>query len=189
MFWIGTESPARESLGKGGSVLGDEERFTEFCRSQHPRLVGLLSHYCGNADLAEDLAQEALARVYRDWRKLQRIESLEAWTYRVAINLANTHHRRRAMESRSTARGEAPAPVLQASEATDKVAVRSAVASLPARQKMALLFRYFADLSVEQTAAAMEVPEGTVKSLVSRALKALNVQITDSEMEEAADVR
>lgn len=139
--------------------------------------------------MAEDLAQEALARVYRDWRKVQRVDSLEAWTYRVAINLANTHHRRRGLELRSSARVPIAATVLQATETADKVAVRSAVSSLPARQKMALLFRYFADLSVEQTAAAMQVPEGTVKSLVSRALKALNVQITDGEMEEAADVR
>lgn len=174
---------------KRGFVLGDEERFTEFCRNQQPRLVGLLSHYCGNPDLAEDLAQEALARIYRDWRKLQCVDSLEAWTYRVAINLANTHHRRRGLESRSAASLPATPTVLEAAEATDKVAVRAAVSALPGRQKTALLFRYFADLTVEQTASVMDVPEGTVKSLVSRALKTLNLQVSEIDHEEVADVR
>lgn len=168
--------------------MGEEDGFSEFCRSQHPRLVGLLSHYSGDADIAEDLAQEALARVYRDWRKLQRVDSLEAWTYRVAINLANNHHRRRGLELGMAARARRKPATTEEQDLTDKMAIRNAVAALPPRQKTALLFRYFADLSIEQTAWAMECPEGTVKSLVNRAIKALNHQITEDDIEEAADV-
>ena len=71
------------------------------CEREHARLVGMLGLYCGDGAVAEDLAQEALIRLCRDWRKVRKLEAPERWLYRVAINLAHSHFRRAATERRA----------------------------------------------------------------------------------------
>ena len=67
-----------------------------------------------------------------------------------------------------------PAPTsLTDPDAADRVAVRVAIADLPDRQRAALVLRYFADLSVAETAVALECAPGTVKSLTSKAVDGL----------------
>ena len=68
----------------------EEEAFEAFCRREYPRLVGVLSLYCGDAGVAEELAQEALVRVYESWRRMHTMASPGAWVHRVAINLASS---------------------------------------------------------------------------------------------------
>src|ERR687892_2759366 len=77
-----------------------EELFA-MCQEEHPRLVGLLGLYCGDHDVAEDLAQEALIRLCRDWRRVRKLHAPERWLRRVAINLAHSHYRRKTIERRA----------------------------------------------------------------------------------------
>jgi RNA polymerase sigma factor (sigma-70 family) len=142
-----------------------------FCRREWPRLVGAMSLYTGSRDLAEDLAQETLARVCRDWNKVQRTDQPSAWAHRVAINLARSHWRRTATARRAHRRLD-PASDDQP-DAVNAIAVRDAVASLPPRQRAALVLRYFADFSVRDTATALRCPEGTVKTLTYEAIQTL----------------
>jgi len=81
-----------------------EAEFADFCVAEHSRLVGALSLYCGDRTLAEELAQDALSRACRDWKKVRRLGAPGAWTHRVAINLANSHFRRAAIELRAKRR-------------------------------------------------------------------------------------
>jgi RNA polymerase sigma-70 factor (sigma-E family) len=142
-----------------------------FCRELHPRLVGALALHCGDRDVAHELAQETLARVWERWPSVKDKDSPEAWAFRVGFNLASSRFRRRAAERRANARAamvdDEPADV------TDALAVRAAVAGLPPRQRAAVVLRYFADLSVDQTAAVLGCAPGTVKSLTSQAIASL----------------
>ena len=70
------------------------------CVSEYPRLVGMLGLYCGDADKAEDFAQESLVRLCRDWSRVRRMDAPEAWLRRVALNIAHSHYRRRKVEQR-----------------------------------------------------------------------------------------
>ena len=70
----------------------------DFCREMHPRLVGALALHCGDRDVAEELAQETLARVWERWSSVRSMDSPEAWTFRVAFNLSNSRFRRNAAE-------------------------------------------------------------------------------------------
>jgi RNA polymerase sigma-70 factor (sigma-E family) len=142
-----------------------------FCRELHPRLVGALALHCGDRDVAAELAQETLARVWEKWSTVERHEAPEAWAFRVAFNLAASRYRRRAAERR--AHGRLGAPEVHEPDADDALAVRAAVASLPPRQRAALVLRYFADLSVERTAEVLGCRPGTVKSLTSQAIASL----------------
>jgi RNA polymerase sigma factor (sigma-70 family) len=145
-----------------------------FCRREHGRLVGLLSLYCGDAALAEELSQDALARVCRDWRRVRKMAYPEAWASRVAVNLANSYFRRRAAERRARERlAAAPAASATDPDTALAVSVRRAVASLPPRQRTALLLHYFCDLPFAQVAELMGSPEPTVKSLARRGIERL----------------
>jgi RNA polymerase sigma factor (sigma-70 family) len=181
--WEGHE----DNVGKGDSVpvvkphggpgrllpVGDDRALAEFCRTEWPRLVGSLSLDVGSRDLAEDLAQETLARVCAHWRRVRKADSPSAWAHRVAFNLAKSHGRRQATWARVQ-------PLLAARplgavdlDRASALAVRDAMAGLPAAQRQALILRYFADLSVHDTATAMRCPENTVKTHTRRALDAL----------------
>jgi RNA polymerase sigma-70 factor (sigma-E family) len=165
--------------------MSEPDDVAAFCRREWPRLVGSLSLFTGDGDLAQELAQETLARVCRDWRKVSRLDVPGAWAHRVALNLARSHYRHRAVVRRVDSRLEAPAQTDDPDRAT-AIAVRNAVARLPIRQRTALVLRYFADLSVAETAETMQCPQGTVKTLTREAIRALRTMglVTDAGIEE-----
>jgi RNA polymerase sigma factor (sigma-70 family) len=158
----------------------------DFCRANFRSLVGMLSLWCGDAYLAQELAQETLARVCRDWSRVRRMDHPEAWARRVALNLANSSFRRRATERRALACSEQLRQGIQSDDGVS-VELRALVASLPKRQRTAIVLRYYNDLSYGEIATVMEIPESTAKSLVARSVKRLR----DSEFskEEASDAR
>lgn len=161
-----------------------------FCRREHPRLVGTLSLYCGDAALAEELAQEALYRVCRDWPKVSRMPAPGAWAHRVAINLANSAYRRRRAERRAN---QAHHIVLhrdmEAGDPGGAMALRQAVAALPRRQRAAVVLRHLAGYSVAETAEMLGVSEGAVKQLTHRAIATLRERLPhEDHLKEVPDV-
>jgi RNA polymerase sigma-70 factor (sigma-E family) len=169
--------------GRAGVSL-DDTALASFCREEFPRLVGLLSLYCGDAHLAEELAQEALLRMCERWDSAGQLDSPQAWVTRVALNLARSRFRRRAMRRRVVARMSSWPMVAQDDpNVAAQIAVRQAVADLPERQRTALVLRYYADLSVDAVAAAMGCPNGTVKTLTAQAIASLRragLEFTDA---------
>jgi Sigma-70 region 2 len=75
-----------------------------FCVRVYPRLVGALRLYCGSLELAQELTQDTLVRVCANWEQVANMERPEAWTHRVAINLANSRFRRHAAGRRIASR-------------------------------------------------------------------------------------
>jgi RNA polymerase sigma-70 factor (ECF subfamily) len=155
-------------------VAGDK---AEFCRVLWPRLAASMAYVTGDAGAGEDIAQEALSRALARWGRVSRMVSPEAWTYRVALNLARSRHRRRQAERRALDRLEG-SPDRENGEPSDAIAVREAVARLPERMRAAIVLRYFADLPIDEVATAMDCAPGTVKSLTSQAIERLRAQIT-----------
>jgi RNA polymerase sigma-70 factor (sigma-E family) len=166
----------------------DDGDLRAFCRRIHPRLVGALGLHCGDGRVAEELAQETLARVWERWSTVRSATSPDAWAFRVAFNLANSRFRRRAAEQRAYQRVGVPRDAVDGPDAADSVAVRDAVVALPPRQRAVIVLRYFADLSVEDTASAMRCAPGTVKSLTSKAIDGLRARL-GNDVEGAIDAR
>ena len=162
---------------EGATVRSAVDELHEFCRAAHGPLVGAVGLFCGDLDLAEECAQEALLRVCRDWERVRSMDNPQAWAMTVACNLARSRFRHLSSLRRTLARqsalqsGSASAP--DGGDRADALAVRAAVAALPTRQRFALVLRYFADLSVRETAASMSCSEGTVKALTSQAIAGL----------------
>lgn len=142
-----------------------------FCQREHPRLVGALSLYCGDAALAEELAHEALTRACQRWDHVRAKEAPGAWTHRVALNLAHSWYRRRAAERRALTRHGADRPAGPAS--ADHLAVRSAVARLPHRERRVVVLRYYLGYSPQEVAdLGGQTPEA-VRTLTHRAVTRL----------------
>ena len=165
----------------------EETQVEAYCARVRPWLVGSLSLYCGDADVAEELAQDTLARVWDRWPSVRDMAAPEAWTYRVALNLASSHYRRRAAERRAAARQRAMQVEDAGADTADAIAVREAVARLPKRQRAALVLRYYADLPVSETAALLGCAPGTVKALTHQAIAGLRASVGTFELQEATD--
>lgn len=151
----------------------DWERECErFCVSVHPQLVAALTHHAGDPELGQELAHEALVRVWNNWSHVRTLESPAGWAFRVGANLGNSWFRRRRAERRARQRYG----VEDRTEGPDVaviVAVRDALQALPALQREAVICRYLLGLSVDQTADAMGVTAGSVRGLVYRASRVL----------------
>lgn len=166
-----------------------ERELAEFCHAEHRRLVGSLSLYCRDRLVAEELAQEALVRVISNWDTVRLLDSPSAWAHRVAINLANSYLRRRLAERRAVRRWSARAARAQPHQDPATVlAVRTAVAGLPKRERAVIVLRFLVDLSVREVSELLGCPEGTVKSLTARALASLRATGLN-ELREVTDVR
>jgi RNA polymerase sigma-70 factor (sigma-E family) len=156
-----------------------EVQFREFVAARSAALLRLAYLVSGDTNLAEDLLQTTLTRTYLAWRRLDGIDSLDAYTRRVLLNTATSWWRRRW-------RGERPTPQVPerpVSDQSDQMAERDAMwrllGRLPARQRAVLVLRYYEDLSEADIAAELGLSVGTVKSHASRALAALRSHLGD----------
>ena len=157
-----------------------------FCEAQIPRLVGALTLYCGDRALAEELAQEALARAVQHWSKIGSSDQRDGWVYRVAINLANSRFRRVLAERRANQKVSTRTRTAEGVDPGTALAVRRAVSQLSRRQRAAVTLRYYLDLPVAEVARVMDCPESTVKTLTRRGLERLK-ELLDDDGEDHCD--
>jgi RNA polymerase sigma-70 factor (sigma-E family) len=159
--------------------------FDEFVASGSAGLLRSAYLLTGDRDHAEDLLQVTLVRTARRWEAAR--HSPHAYAHRVLVNLLHDRQRnlsRRVTEQRPEDFDDRLRPVADGVQAlVDRMAIISVVRSLPARQREVVVLRFFADLSVSETAAAIGASEGTVKTHTSRALTALREALTDQAAE------
>ena len=131
-------------------------------RERYTIFRDVLSGIVGSHDLARDVVQEAFARALRERRRFRGEGSLEAWVWKIAVNVALKQRR-----------DLAPAQELAAEPAANArlsdPAVRHAVLALPPRRRLVIFLRYFADLSYREIAEIVGVSEGTVAATLSQA--------------------
>lgn len=142
----------------------------KLCDEIRSRLVGALTLATGDRGVGEELAQEALVRAWMRWSEVGRLDSPEAWTFRVGFNLAGSWRRRRAAERRATRRLGPPAIHHHDTDGAEVQAVRLAVAALPDRQRAVVVARFYLGYDVAGTADLLGCAQGTVKAATSHAL-------------------
>ena len=158
--------------------------FDRFVLDRSTALLRLAVLLVGDRGHAEDLLQTALLRLSVRWRSVQ--AHPEAYVRRVLVNLARDrwrHRARRVAEAEMTESAHATTARDPADAVVDRDVLRRALAALPRRQREVMVLRFFADLSVAETAATLRTSEGTVKAHTSRAVarlrQALGEQITE----------
>ena len=143
----------------------DEAGFDSFFDGSWRKLQGQAYVLTGSRESAQDLTQEALLRAWRHWDAVSKLENPEAWTRRVLQNLCIESWRR-------SRRKEPKADVPIHAEIPDSHSeIAEAMRSLPSNQARALLLHDGLGMTVAEVAAELEVPEGTVKSWLSRSRK------------------
>lgn len=151
--------------------------FGDFCEAQYPRLVGALRLQIGDDGVAEELAQESLARACRDWATVRDLDAPASWVFRVAFNLANSHVRRRVIERRvRDGMRYSASDLAMTRDPEDRLLIRDALRRMPRRTRAVLILRYYVDLPVAEVARLMRCPESTVKTLTRRGLQKLRAQ-------------
>ena len=153
-----------------------EDDLAAFCRQEHRRLVAALDLMCGSLPMAEDLAQETLARVCKDWRRIRMMEAPGAYAHRVAMNLATSAFRRKAAERRARER-YAPDTAYDDPDSATSVAVHAALQVLRPEQRRVIVLRYFLGYSVPEVAELLRLPVGTVKTHAYRGLTRLRDEL------------
>lgn len=147
--------------------------FTSYVRERRPLLLRVSRSLSADPWEAEDLLQIALTRVSRVWDGIDRHAAVDGYVRRTLLNTRTSQWRRRRVEEVPCDELPEPEPEFGADPAERQAvrdAVWQAVLALPARQREMVVLRYYEDLSEAETAAALRVSVGTVKSAVSRAL-------------------
>lgn len=154
---------------------GDD--FEEYARAQQQRLFQTAYLLCGNRDAAQDLVQTTLVKMFVSWRRARQADDLNAYVRAVLTRCFFDQQRKSRRERRAH---ELLDPPVGVDRPEVRVTLLAALAQLPPRQRATLVLRYWEDLSVEATAAAMGCRPGTVKSQSARALIRLRVLLGDS---------
>ncbi len=138
----------------------------------------------GDAHLAEDLVQTALAKSYRRWDRIGDVGGFEAYVRRTLYTTYVSWWRRRWNGERATA--DLPETPVLGADLELRRDLLTALAALPRGQRAVLALRYFEDLSERETAATLGCSVGTVKSQTARAIAALRGSATLRHEEEDA---
>ena len=156
--------------------------FDDFYRSRRDRIARALALTLGDAHLGAEAADEAMTRAYQRWSHVGGYDDPGAWVYRVGLNWATSFLRRR---------NRAPKPLFEAGP-TDigplsEPTVLHALADLPVTQRAVVICRFYLGLNEAETAAALHVRPGTVKSRLHRALAHLRTRLNHLSPEASND--
>lgn len=152
--------------------------FDEFYRATGRRTLRYAYAVTGDLAAAQDLTQEAYIRAWQRWPAISGYDQVEAWLRLVVTRLANDRWRRLAVHRRFMAGARPALPAQPPGE--DTVLLAGALRQLPVPQRRVLAMHYLLDLPVSHIAAEVGVPEGTVKSWLSRGRTALATLLAEA---------
>ncbi|HEY3736789.1 MAG TPA: SigE family RNA polymerase sigma factor [Jatrophihabitans sp.] len=149
--------------------------FEEYVSAQVPVMLRTATFFTGELAAAEDLVQDVLIKVHGRWEQIAALESPEGYVRRMLVNEFLTQRRR---WGRVLPVSDVPGEKTQDDHApahADRQVLRSELARLPRRQRVALVLRYYGGYSDTEIAEALSCRPGTVRSLLSRGLAALRI--------------
>lgn len=158
---------------------GDEAAWEALLRTYQPAVFRLAYLLLGDADDAEDVAQETFLRAQKALPRFDIERPLRPWLFRIAANLARNKRRSlgryfAALQRLLRAEPEAALNIPQeAGQKQDAQTLWRAVRHLGENEQNIIYLRYFLELSEAETASTLEIPVGTVKSRLHRALRKL----------------
>jgi RNA polymerase sigma factor (sigma-70 family) len=156
--------------------------FETFYAVSLDRVYRALAVALGDAHLAREATDEAMARAFVNWRRVSRCDNPGGWVFRVGLNWA-TSWRRRLRRERVLPDSDRGMPAVEAPH-PDGDAV-AALALLPVAARAVVVCRVLFGLSTAETAAVLGIAEGTVRSRLSRAMTVLRKELRhdDSRIE------
>ncbi len=189
-------------MGEQADQLGAEQVAVRLCQRGDPaglatlvaihqaravRLAALITH---DPHLAEDVVAEAFLVAFRRCQRFDTRRPFAPWFHRVvattALKMLAARHREVSLDGREQMfEADEPADLAQPDAAArlaaleDQAAIRAALTALPAKQRAAVVLKYFAELDEAEIAAALAIPRGTVKSRVFNGLARLRLKLAE----------
>jgi RNA polymerase sigma-70 factor (ECF subfamily) len=162
------------------AASGDERAFRMLADQHAGRALALARRLLRNDAIAEDVVQEAFLRVWRNAPRWRPQAAFRTWLYRIVVNLC-LNARRRAPDLPLDAAGDAPdrapAPDLQLEARQRDRRLADAVATLPERQRAAILLTYQEGLGNAEVADVLDTTVAAVEALLVRAKQSLRTAL------------
>jgi RNA polymerase sigma-70 factor (ECF subfamily) len=158
--------------------LRDETSFDSFFESSWGRLQGQAYVLTGSREAAQDLTQEVLLRAWKHWETVSLMDNPEAWARKVLQNLGVEWWRK---SRRRRSPDQAPATTVQPESHPE---LAQAMQSLPESHARALLLHDGIGMTVAEVANELAVPEGTVKSWLSRSRKVVAERLAQLDQDQ-----
>lgn len=166
--------------------MGFADEFVEFAEVASPRLRRTAFLLCGDWHLAEDLVQNALAKVFVAWRRIRRQDAAYAYATRTLMNCYLADRRRKRPIEVLT--DQIPDQAVAAPAPESRLLILTALAGLPPGARAVVVLRYWEDLSVDEVARVLGCSPGNVRSQSTRALSKLRL-VLGEETDEARKER
>jgi RNA polymerase sigma-70 factor, ECF subfamily len=164
---------------------GEPEAFQELVERYKKKIYYLAYDMTGNHQDAEDVSQEVFLRVFRFMKDFRGEAKLSSWLYRITMNVCIDQQRRRgpiiiSLHHDVEKEGEmeiedsrSPSPVRQAEADAMQKDIERALQNLTPRERAVFTLRHYNDLMVREIAEILKISDGTVKSLLFRAVRRL----------------
>jgi len=167
-------------VGEGSGELERARSVVDACVAERVAVYRTLLAVTGDPGLAEEIAQEAVARGIERAAQYRGPAPVGAWLHRIALNAWRDHLRRQRMRRWvGLDRAETVPAEDRAATPADLVDMRRALERLPPRQRAALVLRYYHDYDYAAVGAALGITEGSAGALLSRALDRLRAELQE----------
>ena len=168
---------------------GDEQAYSELVNRYRDRLMNFVFQYLGDMELAEDIVQDTMLKLYQKKHYYKEIAKFSTWIYTIAKNLAYTELRRKkrrkvTLLSQMTSDGKNYDLPSNQPEIGQEIQnefvhnlIQAAIQELPDHFRTIIILRDIEELSYEEISSILDVPLGTVKSRINRARLQLQVEL------------
>lgn len=186
-----TSAPARDAhspdASSGPSSAGSAPSFTELVENNKKRVYYLALDLTGNHHDAEDLSQEVFIKAHRHLDSFRGDAKPFTWLYRIAVNTYLNKQRKKAVrymelqedfDRTSEGTGELPATDERAERSQMQQHIEASLDVLSDRERTAFVLKHYNDMTIKDVAAAMDVADGTVKSMLYRATRKLRDELS-----------
>jgi RNA polymerase sigma-70 factor, ECF subfamily len=179
--------PIEEALLISRARDGDQDAFRQLVERYQGAVYNLAYRMLGDPGDAEDAAQEIFVRIYRQLGRYDPARKFSTWTLAIATNFCIDQLRRRRMQLVPLeniipwARAREAGPEGEAITQEERDEVQRLITQLPEKYRAPLVLRYFEELSCAEIAEVLGMPEGTVKTQIHRARKALGKLLAEGE--------
>jgi len=153
---------------------GDEKCFVAFCDAMKTKLFRTAKGILGNESLALDAVSEAVFRAFKGIRKLREPKYAQTWFTRILLNTANDYYRRQKHEVVMET-----VPERAYYDNHSELNFSQMIESLPHDLRQIISLKYYSGYSLSEISEILNIPEGTVKSRLNRALNLLRLEALD----------
>ena len=169
------------------AIEGDHDAFSSLADSSIDRLYAVATLILRDSDRAQDAVQEALLSAWKDVRALRDPDAWDAWLHRITVwacyRAAKKERKRKTVELKVVPDPERAVVSDSAAMMATRDLVEGLLNDLPIDHRSVIVLRFYLDLPLDEMADILDIPVGTVKSRLHRALESLRGSMATTQLD------